>query len=88
MDTIRVNASTSYNVLVGPGLLSEAGTLITEAVPKARAAMIVSDDNVYPLYGGPLKAALAGSDLNCMNSSSRTGSRTKRSRPGDGCSNA
>ena len=63
MDTIRVNASTSYNVLVGPGLLSEAGTLITEAVPKARAAMIVSDDNVYPLYGEALKAALVGSGL-------------------------
>ncbi len=62
-DTILINASTSYQVLVGAGLLHEAGGLIPTAVPKAHAAMIVSDDHVYPLYGDALKAALADTEL-------------------------
>ena len=62
-DSIFINASTSYQVLVGAGLLREAGRLITAAVPKAHAAMLVSDDNVFPLYGDALKAALADTGL-------------------------
>ena len=50
MKIIKVSASNSYNVLVGSGLLQELG-LHTKEVTKAGKIAIVSDSNVWPLYG-------------------------------------
>lgn len=57
MKTVTVNASKKYNVLIGKGLLDEAGTKIRQ-VSKAGKAVIVSDDNVYPIYGEKLVKVL------------------------------
>ena len=50
MKTVTVNASKCYDIKIGPGLLStlgrEAGNL-----GKAKKIAIVSDSNVFPLYG-------------------------------------
>lgn len=49
MTKIRVNASKPYDVVIGKGLLSQAGSLVAEAV-KGRKAVIVTDDIVNGLY--------------------------------------
>src|SRR5436190_11027443 len=51
MRSIRIEAATDpYEVLVGPGLLNQAGSLLAQKVKPSRCA-IVSDSNVAPLYG-------------------------------------
>lgn len=57
MNRITVKASQSYDVLIGRGLLKEADKHLS-AVLKSKRTVIVSDDNVYPLYGVQLKALL------------------------------
>lgn len=51
MKRIQVTASKNYEVLVGKGLLQELGVHIRE-LTKATKVAIVSDSNVWPLYGG------------------------------------
>lgn len=50
MKTITVEASKKYDVIVGHGLLNEAGERIRSLLPKAQRAVVISDDNVAPLY--------------------------------------
>ena len=56
--TIAVNASKTYEILIGPGLLEEAGHIIREKAG-GQAAAIVTDSNVAGLYGDRLAGALA-----------------------------
>ena len=58
MKTINVKVENPYKVLVGPGLLGEAGRLIAEADNRIQKLMIVSDSNVAPLYMSGLRRAL------------------------------
>ena len=57
MKTVSVEASRSYEVLIGRGLLDEAGERI-RAVSKAETAVIVAGDLVRPLYAGQVQATL------------------------------
>jgi 3-dehydroquinate synthase len=57
MKKITVRASQNYDVLIGAGILSSAGTFAADVL-KSRRTMIVSDDNVFPLYGETLKKSL------------------------------
>ena len=50
MRTITVNASTKYDVIIGSGLLSRLGTFAAEVHGCCKAA-VISDSNVWPLYG-------------------------------------
>lgn len=50
MVEITVSASTTYSVQVGPHLLDQLG-IKTGSVISGRAAIIVSDSNVWPIYG-------------------------------------
>lgn len=50
MKTIKVTASKNYEVLVGSGLLKMLG-VHTKNLTKAEKIAIVSDSNVWPLYG-------------------------------------
>lgn len=61
MNTIEITASGNYRVLVGDGILSQLSALLP-TVTKATTAMIVSDSNVFPLYGEAVlrQLALAG----------------------------
>lgn len=58
MKKIHINASKKYDVLVGSGLLAQAGAYLSETIPVCKA-VIVSDDNVYPLYGSLLRDSLS-----------------------------
>ncbi|MBR5402009.1 MAG: 3-dehydroquinate synthase [Treponema sp.] len=59
METIHVNVKDAYDVLVGPGLLAQAGKLIAGVDSKIQKLMIVSDSHVAPLYMSELKESLA-----------------------------
>ena len=48
----------SYDILIGGGLLQEAGALICSLRPKARA-VVLTDDTVFRLYGDSLSQSLA-----------------------------
>ena len=50
MRIVTVSASKTYDVKIGPGLLDTIGTE-TAALGKAANACVVSDSNVFPLYG-------------------------------------
>ena len=57
MRTIEVNASRSYNVLISSGLLSALGREVKKLC-KASKVAIVSDSNVFPLYGEKATSSL------------------------------
>lgn len=57
MKIIHIDASVSYDVLIGEGLLKEAGKRIKN-LGKVNHVVIVSDDNVYPIYGDTLVSLL------------------------------
>ncbi|MBP5255139.1 MAG: 3-dehydroquinate synthase [Lachnospiraceae bacterium] len=57
MRTIRIDTAKSYDVVIGRGLLAEAGTRIRETCGPA-ACMLVSDDRVFALYGEAVKKSL------------------------------
>ena len=50
MNTITVKTSSEYNVFVGHGLLKQIGSYIKN-VSRATKIAIISDSNVWPLYG-------------------------------------
>ena len=50
MKTVSVNASKSYSIKIGPGLLATLGEE-ARLLGKAQKIAIVSETNVYPLYG-------------------------------------
>ncbi len=57
MKIITVDTSPSYNVLVGKDILKGCGSNIRE-ITKAQKAMIISDSNVFPLYGDIVSKSL------------------------------
>ena len=58
METITVNASRTYQVQVGAGLLARTGELSAPLL-QGRDAVIVSDSNVWPRYGRTVAGSLA-----------------------------
>ena len=57
MRTVRVEASSAYDVLIGPGLLGECGARIAKVIAPCTAAL-VSDSNVAPLYAARVRESL------------------------------
>ena len=62
MKTVSVHASRSYEIRIGRGLLQGAGEQI-RAVTDAKKVMLVSDDAVWPLYGGAVRHSLETAGL-------------------------
>ena len=62
MNTVTVNASTTYEVKIGSGLLPKLGAEVS-ALGKAGKVCIVSDSNVWPLYGNAAKNSLENAGL-------------------------
>ena len=58
MRTITIKASKTYDVIIGPGLLKEAGNIIRKKLGGETAA-IITDSNVAPLYAKALADSLA-----------------------------
>ena len=59
MKRVRIEASGSYDVLIGPGLIHRAGELTRQVMPPCKAA-IITDDTVQALYGDIVKKSLEG----------------------------
>ena len=62
MKTVHVNASREYDVLIGSGLLPSLGEHAAR-ISKVRRVCIVSDSNVWALYGETAKSSLLDSGL-------------------------
>lgn len=62
MNTIQVKASKNYPVYIGSGLLSSLGTYAT-TIPKAKKAIIISDNVVWDLYGSAAENSLVDIDI-------------------------
>ena len=58
MKTVRVAASSEYEVLIGSGLLDGAGELVRQALPKAEKIAVISESTVHPFYGARLRQSL------------------------------
>ncbi|MBQ8568261.1 MAG: 3-dehydroquinate synthase [Oscillospiraceae bacterium] len=57
MNTITVNASGKYDVIVGRGLIGQCAEYISKAV-KSKSFAVVTDDNVDKLYGDIVVSSL------------------------------
>ena len=62
MTVIEVNASRSYNVEIGRGLLPLLGEKVS-ALGNVKKVCIVSESNVWPLYGAAAEMSLHGAGL-------------------------
>ena len=66
MKTICVETSKSYQVHIGHNLLLQAGEFLKPVCTPCKAA-IISDSNVYPLYGKKLEDSLTASGYTVIN---------------------
>ncbi len=55
METLRINCSREYDIIIGSGFLYKAGRCLTEVLPIHKVCL-VSDENVRALYGGEQSA--------------------------------
>lgn len=57
MKKLTVNVQDKYDILIDKGLINNAGDLVKTVLPGKRI-MLVSDTNVYPIYGEQVKHSL------------------------------
>ena len=76
MTTVHVNASTSYDVLIGKGLLADAGKLITSVI-RGRKLALVTDSNVGKLYAGTVAKSLIDAGFEVSEFTFPAGERSK-----------
>ena len=76
MRTIRVDASLSYDVLVGQGLLDECGARIAKVIAPCTAAL-VSDSTVAPLYAARARRSLEAASFRVIEFVFPAGERSK-----------
>ena len=65
MNTVTVNATRSYDILIGSGLLPALGPQV-QKLGKAATVCIVSDSNVWPFYGETALKSLKDSGLEAI----------------------
>lgn len=65
MKAITVNASKTYDVLIGSGLIKELGNHILALKGPCRCA-VISDSNVWPIYGQQVQIALKNAGLEAI----------------------
>ena len=66
MKTISVTASKSYDVFIGAGLLGNLGQHLLSVLNKACKLAIISDSNVWSLYGKTAEAALTNTGFSVV----------------------
>lgn len=76
MNIVKINASTAYEVKIGAGLLSKLGTEVC-AVTKKGIAAIISDSNVWPLYGAMAQKSLESAGYSVISYVFPTGESNK-----------
>ena len=75
-EIISVNASVSYDVLIGSNLLQDAGALAASVVKPCRA-VLVTDDTVNALYGDRTASALSDAGFSVSRFVFRHGEESK-----------
>ncbi len=65
MEKVTVNASRTYDILIGGGLLDKAGAFIADAI-KPRRAAVITDDNVDGFYGERLMKSLNAAGISAV----------------------
>ena len=65
MTTVTVNASKKYDVLIGDGLLNDIGVYVKKVKNQCKLALI-SDSNVWPIYGETAKNSLINSGFDVI----------------------
>lgn len=65
MNTVHITASRDYDVLIGSGLLGSIGARAA-AMKKVKKVCIVSDTNVWPLYGNTVTSSITGAGLEAV----------------------
>ena len=60
MKTLRVNVGKGYDILIDKGIIKNIGEYIRN-LSNAKKICIISDTNVYPIYGETVKASLDSS---------------------------
>jgi len=66
-----------YEIVIGPGLLCQAGERIRAVTPKAHRLFVVTDSNVAPLYLGTLLESLKGAGFHVHSLSVPAGEASK-----------
>lgn len=66
MNIVEVNASKSYNIIIGHSLYEKLGNYANE-LNVTKTAVIISDSNVWPIYGGAVVSSLDKSDYRVLN---------------------
>ncbi len=73
---IRVNASTSYDVLIGENLISKTGELVSSVLNKCKIALI-TDDTVDKLYSEKVMRSLKSAGFNVVKFVFKHGEQSK-----------
>jgi len=76
VESISVHASRTYEVKIGAGLLEQTGALSAPLI-QGRWAAIVSDSNVWPLYGRIVRDSLEGAGFQVESFVFPAGERSK-----------
>ena len=76
MKTLKVNAGKGYEILIEKGILSSCGEYI-KAVSGAKKVCIVSDTNVYPIYGDTVKSSLKNAGFEVLSYVFQAGEESK-----------
>ena len=63
MKTINVTASKSYEVIIGAGLLNDLDQHLLSVLKKTCKIAIISDSNVWPIYGKTAEKTLTDEDV-------------------------
>ncbi|HIR03763.1 MAG TPA: 3-dehydroquinate synthase [Candidatus Scatovicinus merdipullorum] len=78
MKSLTVQTGRSYQIFISRGLLGSCGAYIKNAAGRAQKAMVISDSNVFPLYGGQVTASLKESGLDVYTHVFLAGEQSKR----------
>jgi 3-dehydroquinate synthase len=76
MKTVTVTASKTYDIRIAPGLLEQAGTLISRTT-KSHSFAVVTDDVVNALYGDRLDTVLTGAGFRSVRFVIKNGEASK-----------
>lgn len=75
--TLRVDlGARGYDIVIGPGLLAQAGPAIA-AVSRGRRAFIVTDENLAPLALAPVRESLEGAGFSVLSEVVKAGEDAK-----------
>ncbi len=77
MQKINIKASHEYDVFIEKDLLMRSGNLIAELVNKACTVVVISDDNVFSLYGNTLMDSLKLTGFVVLSMTFLAGERSK-----------